>query len=308
VLGKKYLELIGEPVPTLWTAPLPERAPGDAGAPAGSLGRRGAGSPAGDQAGTRPARPAEQPRGWRSPYNAERQAPSGYGVFLDWAYGQFGAFAMSTQLPDAQPDALAKAYDTAWQFERYKATLLPRLEIKDATAKVLYTTNQATPAVATRDAGTVTIKKSGAPGRYKIVQVTATVENTGGLPTQVASGPTLRGNREDVIWLLGATGKITFLAGSRWLKLGVVQGTLPLPAGMASPPDAAGGRGGIGGRGGGAQMLTQIRQQRPEASTDRQTGSRRTVTWLVALDGDQPLKLVLSSQKGGTHTRDLTIQ
>ena len=40
--------------------------------------------------------------------------------------------------------------------------------------------------------------------RYKVIEVTATIENTGMLPTQVANGPALRGNREDVIWLIGA--------------------------------------------------------------------------------------------------------
>jgi len=318
VIGKKYLEMIGEPVPASWTAPLAERAarePAQAAVPGGrggALGQRGAGAAATDQAAARPGRAAEQARGWRSPYNVERQAPGGYGVFFDWAYGQFGSFAMSTQLPDAQRDTLAKVCDTAWQFERYKATLLPRVEITDASAKVLYTTNQAARAVASQDGNAVTIKKSGAAGRYRIIQVTATVENVGPLPTQAATGATLRGNREDAIWLLGATGKITFLEGSRWLRLGVLQGTIPLPAGPP-PAEAAAGRGAGGGRGGrgagpGAPALAQLRQQRPETPPDRQTGSRRVVSWLVAVDGDAPLKLAVTSQRGGTQTRDLTIQ
>ena len=318
VIGKKYLEMIGEPVPASWTAPLPERAAREPGQPAAQGGRgaapgqRGAGAPPADQAAARPGRPVEQARGWRSPYNTERQAPSGYGLFFDWAYGQFGSFAMSTQLPDGQGGTLAKVCDTAWQFEHYKATLLPRVEITDASAKVLYTTNQATRAVASQDGNAVTIKKSGAAGRYRIIQVTATVENVGPLPTQAATGATLRGNREDAIWLLGATGKITFLEGSRWLRLGVLQGTIPLPAGPPPAPAPAG-RGAGGGRGGrgagpGAPALAQLRQQRPETPPDRQTGSRRVVSWLVAVDGDAPLKLAVTSQRGGTQTRDLTIQ
>ena len=40
----------------------------------------------------------------------------------------------------------------------------------------------------------------------------------------------------------------------------------------------------------------------------RQTGSRRTVSWLVAVEGDEPLKLAVTSQKGGTQARELVIQ
>ena len=304
VIGKKYLEMIGEAAPASWSAPLPERT-------AGAPGQRGAGAatPPTDQAAGRGGRAIEQARGWRSPFNNERQTPSGYGVFYDWAFGQFGSFAMSTQLPDAPRDGLAKVCESAWQFERYKATLLPQVEITDATAKVLYTTSQATRAIATQDAETVTVKKSGTPGRYKVVQVTATIENKGPLPTHVANGATLHGNREDVIWLLGATGKITFLEGSRWLKLGVLQGTLPLPAG---PPPAvvtiAGGAGGRGAPALPALALGQMREQGLPPSAVPQTGSRRVVNWLVAVEGDAPLKLALTSQKGGTRVKDLTIQ
>ncbi len=313
LIGKKYLEMIGEAVPASWTAPLPDRPPAEAAQPAGR-GGRGARGASPDQTGGRGARPAEQARGWRSPYDAERNAPAGYGAFLDWAYGQFGSFAISTQLPDAQPDTLAKVCDAAWQFERYKASLLPRVENTDSAAKVLYTTDQATRASANQEGDAATIRKSGTPGRYKVIQVTATIENSGMLPTQVANGPTLRGNREDVIWLVGANGKISFLEGSRWLRLGVLQGTAPLPP---APRQAEGGRGrgagaGMGGRGGrgvpGQLALSQMREQRPESAAARQTGNRRTVSWLVAVEGDAPLKLAVTSQKGGTQARDLVIQ
>jgi hypothetical protein len=327
VIGKKYLELIGETVPASWTAPLAERpagAQGQAGQPAaqgrGGRGRGTVATPAATdvQAGTDPQaaaqrRPAEQPRAWRSPYT---NAPAGYGVFFDWAYGQFGAFSVATQLSDPQRDAsgiaadrLAALCETAWQFERYKASLLPKMEIREATAKVLYTTTQAARAVATQDGDTAVVRKSGSAGPYKVVQVTATIENTGALPTHVADGPQLRGNREDVVWLLGDN--VTFLEGSRWMRLGVLQGTLPLPAAPRAPDTAAGGRGGGGGRGGagaGATPLAQMREQRPEAPAVRQTGNRRIVSWLVAVEGNTPLKLALTSQKGGTTVKDLAVQ
>jgi hypothetical protein len=259
---------------------------------------------------------AQAPRVWRSAYNSDRQAPGGFGVFVDWAYGQFGAFAMSTQISGAGAGgALEKEYDRAWQFERYKSTLLPRLQIKNATAKVLYTTNQGVKATVTGAGDAVVVKKAGPAGRYRVVQVTATVENVGPLPTHVARGTELRGNRQDVVWLLGDRTKVTFLEGSRWMSIGMLQGTLPIPREAAE--GARGGRGGGagargGGRGGrgeaGAAPLAQLREQQPLAVPMPQSGSSRTVSWLVAVEGDTPLKLVLSSQKGGTTVQDLVIQ
>jgi hypothetical protein len=326
VLGKKYLELIGETVPAAWNAPLAPQSASPAerttAAPAGQAGRRGA---AGGVPGT-PAVAEPQARrvsgpvaeGWRTVFNQDRQAPGGYGVFYDWAYGQFGAYAVSTQAWDSQRDpqgvpgeTLAKICETHWQFERFKASLLPRLEITDATAKVLYTTNQATKAFTVGEGATVVVKKSGAPGKYKVVQVIATMTNTGSLPTQIALGATLRGNREDVVWLLGDRTKITFLQGTRWVRLGVLEGTMALPA-SAARDGAAGARGGGGGQRGGGQAgaapLSQLRVQRTDAPEPRQTGSKRVVSWLLAVEGDVPLKLALTSQRGGTRVKDVVIQ
>ena len=256
------------------------------------------------------------PRVWRSAYNTERQTPAGFGVFVDWAYGQFGAFAMSSQISGADAGtAIEKAYDRAWQFERYKGTLLPRVQIKSASARLLYTTDQAVRAIATAAADAVVVKKAGPAGRYRVVQVTATVENVGALPTQVARGTELRGNRQDVVWLLGDAAKMTFLEGSRWMPIGVLQGALPMP--RAAAEGARGARGGAagargGGRGGrgdaGATPLSQMREQRPTAAPLRQTGSSRTVSWLIAVEGDMPMKLVLTSQRGGTVVQDVVVQ
>jgi hypothetical protein len=323
VLGKKFLELVGEAVPAAWSAP-PAASPATAAerTPAAPAGRRGGavGAPATAAAGEQQARRATGPavEAWRTVYNQDRQAPGGYGLFYDWAYGQFGAYSLSTQAWDSQRDpqgvpgeALAKICETHWQFERFKASLLPRLEIKDASAKVLYTTNQATRAVATADGDTVVVKKSGAPGRYKVVQVTATLTNSGSLPTQIAQGATLRGNRDDVVWLLGDRTKITFLQGSRWMRLGVLEGTLALPGAAGREAVAGALGGGEGQRGGGqagAPPLSQLRLQRADTAEPRQTGNRRVVSWLIAVEGDTPLKLALTSQRGGTKVKDIVIQ
>ena len=136
-----------------------------------------------------------------------------------------------------------------------------------------------------------------------MLEVKAVIENTGPLATHTARGADLRGNRQDVAWLLGDRGAITFLQGTPWQQLGVIDGALPVPgfaapaggrgaapASSASPPQGRG-----GGRGGGA---TQVREG----------GARRTVTWLVAVTGSAPLRVVVSSQKGGTQVATVKVQ
>ncbi|MFB3852920.1 MAG: M14 family metallopeptidase [Vicinamibacterales bacterium] len=371
VMGRKYLELIGE-TPSKTTDDMEE------GLATQAPQIRRPATPAG-QAPGRGGTPALQARGWRAPYNAERNAAYGYGVFLDWAYAQFGSYSMSTELwnwqrdtrglpgyageddrakwesayiahqekamggrafvpwkPFKHPelgegeiggwvakygggnaipgDSLVGVCETHWQFERFKATLLPRVEITDATARVVATTTSlAGQAVTTEQGGTVTVQRKTGNSRYRIVEVKATVANTGQLATHVARGPSLRGNRDDVVWLLGDRDKITYLQGSAWIRLGVLDGTMAIPGYEPRPVGQVqlAGRGGGGGRGAGAApagVPPLVRQQRPEAEAETpQSGPTRQVTWLVAIEGDSPLKVVLSSQKGGTRVKDLVI-
>ena len=51
----------------------------------------------------------------------------------------------------------------------------------------------------------------------------------------------------------------------------------------------------FGGRGGPPQQVTG-------------EGNTREVTWLVAIEGSTPLKLVLTSQKGGTRVHELSVR
>jgi hypothetical protein len=46
----------------------------------------------------------------------------------------------------------------------------------------------------------------------------------------------------------------------------------------------------------------------PGPTQVRQGGARREVRWLVAVEGDSPLKVVVSSQKGGTKAVDVKVQ
>ena len=241
-------------------------------------------------------------------------------MFYDWAYGQFGAYAVSTQAWDSQRETqgvpgetLAKICEAHWQFERFKASLLPRLEITDATAKVLYTTNQAAKAVATAEGDAVAVKKSGTPGSYKVVQVTATVDEQRQPPdADRARGDAARQSRRRRLAARATARRSRSSRARAGCALGVLEGTMALPA-SAAREALAGARGGGGGQRGGGQAgaappLSQLRVQRTDAAEPRQTGNRRVVSWLIAVEGDAPLKLALTSQRGGTTVKDLVIQ
>jgi hypothetical protein len=278
---------------------------------------------------------------WRHPYNDEEDRPYGFGIFIDWAYAQFGAYSMTTELWNWRRDtrglpgyageedqaawyrallengasvtdetlfvpwrsynhpehgqgevggfvpkyvggnalpgeSLLHVADIHWQFELFKAGLLPNLEITEAAAETLTTADDGT----------------------RVVKVTATVKNNGALATHVAEGAGLPGNREDAIWLIGDRNRIKFLQGSAWQSLGVLDGTreipgyTPRPAAAPSPTQGGGFFG---------------QQDPPEAHVDG-SGNTRTVTWLVSVEGAVPLKLVLTSQKGGTRVHNLTVR
>jgi hypothetical protein len=290
-----------------------------------------------------------QDRLWRPPYRGDRAY--GYGIFIDWAYAQFGSYSMTTELWDWRRDtrglpgfdgendrnvwfrallnhqetafggkifapwqrydhpelgqgeiggwvstyvggnalpgeSLLHVADVHWQFELFKMGLLPKLEITEASAEVL--------------------SGSGSP---RIVQVTATVTNTGPLATQVARGTNLAGNREDAIWLIGDRDRIKFLQGSPWERLGVLDGTMEIP-GVAPAPGVAGQvRTASPAQGPQtAQPRVQARPGGPQGQRAAQANNSREVSWLISIDGNTPLKIVLTSQKGGTRVHELTVR
>jgi len=379
VMGRRYLELIGEAVPASWlerrpAAPAGEEESGDLAGGAQGQGRGGiqrAAQPG--QAQTPAGQAGPPPRGFRHPYNDDRRAPYGYGVFLDWAYAQFGSWSMSTELwnwqrdtkglagyageadrtkwelaylahqekalggrafkpwkPFKHPelgagelggwisrygasnaipgDSLLGVCETHWQFELFKAKLLPRLVVQDATARVLYTTDDPGALTVTQAEDQATVRGTGRKGRYRIVEVKATVANEGQLATHLARGASLRGNREDVVWLIGDRDRVHFLQGAPWMPLGVLEGTLgtsapPAPEAQDTQVSGRGGRGSAG-----MQPLPgQLRVQRVDPAQFGR-GSRRNVSWLVAIEGDAALKVVLASQKGGTVVQDVVIK
>jgi hypothetical protein len=196
-----------------------------------------------------------------------------------------------------------------WQFEKFRAGLQPEIAITEAKARLLYTAKSAGDAVVSQKGDQVTIKKGKSRGKYKIVEVTATIENKGKLATHLARGTQLAGNREDIVWLIGNRDRIIYLQGSPFQRLGVIEGTMKIPGytarGAPRPQQA--------------QMQRRMmfyppgypvfmRRPRYRPTQVEQTGPKRTVKWLVAVKGDSPLKIVVTSQKGGTKVKKLSIQ
>ncbi|HSP92839.1 MAG TPA: M14 family metallopeptidase [Vicinamibacterales bacterium] len=357
VMGKKYLEIVGEEVPAAWTKP--ETIP----ALREELRRTSKNKYAIE-------RGYEFPRAWKVSYDEMADRSYGYGLSTDWDYLQLGIYSLTTELWNPEIDipgfpkisggenaaasrqrALLQYNDTqyggrafvawkpfkhpelgegeiggwnpkyssnAWpgeilrgvcdrhvEFELFRAELMPDLAITDASARAVYDDPNATRAAVDATGDTVAVTRGARLGEYRVLEVRAVIENTGPLATHTARGADLRGNRQDVAWLIGDRDAITFLQGTPWQQLGVIDGAMPVPgfsppaggrgapaAAAAAPPQGRG-----GGRGGGAG-----------ATEVRAGGARRTVTWLVAVTGSAPLRVAVSSQKGGTQVAAVKVQ
>jgi hypothetical protein len=366
VMGKKYLEIIGEDIPEAWQYP-------------DSLSKFKDELKKTSKNKYAIQRGYVLPRGWRVSYNEDRDTRYSYGMATDWAYLQYGIYSITTELWNPQKDIdgfpqfsgrdawikvqrellkwqdenqggewfipwekynhpelgegeiggwipkyrsnafpgeiLMGVCEKHWQFAKFRAGLTPNIEISDAKAKVLYTTDNARMGTVSQKGNQVTIKRGGAKGKYKVVEVTAKIKNTGKLATHVARGAQLSCNREDVVWLVGDREKVTFLQGTPFLKLGMLEGVMKIPGyrgreGRAAQPGQPRGYGGFG-----RFMMapeipkqTRLRQKSDERPEEKKTGPTREVKWLVAVEGNSPLKIVVSSQKGGTRVENLTIQ
>ena len=360
IMGKKYLEIIGEEIPEAWQNPE-------------NLDKYKEELEKTSKNKYAIMRGYELPRGWKVSYDEDEDERYGYGMATDWMYMQYGIYALTTELwnpgndiPDfpksegdvdyaqiqrealkyqdekyggelfiawkpykhpelgegeiggwlpnlrnnAWPgDPLHKVCEDHWQFTFFRAGLLPEVVITDVKAQVLYTTNNAKEAKAFQSGDQVTIKKGQSKGKFKVVQITAQVKNEGKLATHIARGAQLAGNREDVIWLVGDPTKITYLLGTPFQKLGVMEGTMKIPGYTGQRMPAAP-----------AQQRSQRRffyppgypmpfrrQQQRQPTQVNQKGPSRTATWLVAVEGNTPLKVVVTSQKGGTKAKPVSI-
>jgi hypothetical protein len=360
IMGKKYIETIGEDVPEVWKDPS-------------SLEKSKEELKKTSKNKYAAARGYEFPYGWKVSYDEGRDKRYGYGMASDWAYMQYGIYSITTELWNPQQnikdfprfegenarlererallkyqdekyggklfipwqkfrhpelgegevggwipkyrgnalpgDPLVDVCDKHWRFELFRASLLPEVVITEAKARVLYSANSASEAGASASGDEITIKKGKGKGRFQIVEVSATIENKGPLATHVARGAQLPGNREDVVWLSGDRAKISYLQGTPYQRLGVIEGAMKIPGYRGGGPEAV------------EREAPEMRifrppgypmpgRRRPEAGPTevKEGGAKRQVKWLVAIEGTPPLKLVVSSQKGGTSVRSLEVQ
>jgi len=183
-------------------------------------------------------------------------------------------------------------------FELFRAQLLPKVEVTDVQTRVLYTVNNAGDAFVTQQGNRATIRRDQLRGRYRIVEVTATIENVGKLPTHLARGAQLAGNRLDVVWLIGDRNKVTFLEGSVFQQLGVLDGTMEIPGFSSSLQNVT--------RNIARGLIQQFIPR--QGGARQQTGNKRQARWLVAVEQNTPLKVIATSQKGGTDVINIDIR
>jgi hypothetical protein len=207
-------------------------------------------------------------------------------------------------------ESLERVCEIHWQFEKFKAGLLPDVNITSTVAKYLYAADDPQEVVDALSVPTGASYKGKASGKYRVYEITTLVENDGNLATQLARGANLPGNRQDVVWLIGERNKVKYIQGSTVAQLGVLEGIMTLPPYTEPAPAAGAGRrggggGGIagGGRGGAGQRVTQLPSKIASPAPNK-----RQITWIVAVEGNSPLKVILSSQKGGTKVKELAIR
>ncbi|MFO7755216.1 MAG: M14 family metallopeptidase [Bacteroidales bacterium] len=185
--------------------------------------------------------------------------------------GETGGWKPPVSLNNAFPgEPLLNVCDKHWQFELFRAGLLPELGIADLKTNIIHTGNTSEGKVTRKD-DEYTIQKGKSKGKYHIVEIKAVIENTGALSTNLAEGERLPGNREDVVWLIADRDDIEFLEGQAFTGLGSLGGTRKIP--------------GV--------------QNRP---------SKKDVRWLVAVKDNTDLKVVVSSLKGGTVVKEIRIK
>ncbi len=361
ILGKKYLEIIGEPVPEPWQNP--EEMEKFKTALRGRTRNRYALD-----------RGYEFPRGWRVSYNENDDRPYGYGLQADWIYRQYGAYSVTTELwnplrdlpdfPEIREDAprieiqrallryqdekyggqlflpwkkfshpelgegeiggwipiysgnnaypgepLLNVCEKHWQFELFRAKLLPEVVINDVKTKILYLSDNPSSAQVDLKENQAIIKKGQPKERFIVLEIKVIIENKGQLPTHVARGANLPLNREDVVWLLGDRDKIKYLVGSVWQRLGVLEGQMKIPV---PPSQIETGQETSQAPRASQPFLPVQPRLRPEIqAVEAQTvkvlsPSSREVTWVIAIEGETPIKVVVTSQKGGTKVKDIS--
>jgi len=91
IMGKKYLELIGEDVPEAWKNP-------------GNLDEYKKELASGDADKYSKASGYVLPRSWRVSYSEKRDRRYSYGMATDWLYAQYGIYSITTELWNPEAD------------------------------------------------------------------------------------------------------------------------------------------------------------------------------------------------------------
>lgn len=214
--------------------------------------------------------------------------------------GEIGGWLPQYSRNNALPgEPLLGICERHWKYEFWRSGLQPDVVITSIKAEVLSTSKAVVGASVSQSGDQVTVNKGRSGGNIKIIEVTAVIENKGQLATHVAGGVDLPGNRADVVWLVGDRDKITFLQGTAFQRLGMLDGTMNVPGFSARRRP-----------GGGTQVQQQMQTRRGRGLQPTEVtlgGTKRTVTWIVAVEGNTPLKVVVTSQKGGTKVKNVVL-
>ncbi|MDR1746683.1 MAG: hypothetical protein LBR49_05365 [Tannerella sp.] len=282
IMGKKYLELIGADVPSAWTS-----------SDALASGKEALAAGARKQAA---ARGYLFPAEWKSPYD-ETTGNGAHGLMTDWLYKQNGIYAIETHLwnpgrdvpelnglkKEALPKALAdygarNSLFLDWKPAKHAEygdvevggwvggiggdNAFPGAILEKICERQWTYDLYRTELMPQLQINDVRVTKK-TEGGTTVLEITAEVENTGALPTTLQRAETMPMNRGDVVWLIGENNKLLFLSGKACQKIGTLDGTLAIP-------DTPAGK------------------------------SKATVRWIVSPQGNEKIKVVASSLKGGT--------
>lgn len=322
IMGKRYLELIGEDVPEAWKNP-------------GNMDKYKKELASGDADKYSKARGYVMPRGWRVSYNEKSDKRYAYGMAADWLYAQYGIYSITTELWNPEADipgikidengnhrlstmravlkyqdenydgklfldwqpfkhpelgegeiggwkppvtrnnalpgkVLENVCEKHWKFALFRAGLLPALRITDIKTSIIYT-GDGSEASAEKNKGEFIIKEGKGKGKYNIIEIEARVENTGALATNLAKGEDLPGNRQDVVWLIPEDKDTKFIEGKPATSIGSLAGRQKIPGVKTKP-------------------------------------SMKKLKWIIATEKNSPVRIVVSSLKGGTVVKEITIK
>lgn len=291
IMGKKYIELMGGKMPVAWEKPSKIEHCKDELRLSKDIFVA--------------ARGYEFPYEWKVPYSKEKEKKAYYGLYLDWLYKQCGIYSLVTELwnPAHDIDELKglKGIELQRSLLKYLDNLKEKIYLEWTPAKHPEHGNvevggwvgniggnnafpgaildsicerqwqfdlfrsSLMPQMAIND---IKVKTQSA-GNAKVLEITAEIENTGALPSGLVGTEWMAFNRGDVVWLAGENNKITFLMGNPYEKIGNLYGSMQIPG------------------------------------FESKDGNKKIVKWVVSVEGNEKIKVIASSLKGGTVVKEV---